>query len=313
MKTVALAVGRVVPRRPDTAAHFARGAAIEPATFAEQMRWLAERFEFVTPRTWWLHRTRRLGGGDRVILTVDGGYRDVVDHIDPICRALRIRYAIYPIAGHTAESPVACWLDVWCDLVARADWRPGLDLSWAGARAEPPDPAVDLRWWAAGPIAERLGAAGPAERRALLAALGDALRVAPDPALAGRLYCGRATLGRLADAGVEIGGHGRWHRRMTAVDPAAQLDELGGARALLAGLGAQRPWSFCYPGGHADAEVARRVAAVGFATAFTAEPGAIDPTCDLHRLPRYALRDRPPGAPGWCDAFEPGAALRPTG
>jgi len=296
MKTWALMYHRVVPRRPDTAPYFARGTAVEPETFARQLDWLMAR-----------HRVGRPCDGQPggVLLTFDDGYRDVVDHVWPLCRARGLRFAVYPAADHLADAPAALWFDDYYDRVARGRWSDA-DVARCVARAldrpesdSPADP--DLRWWVRGPVKQRL-AGGWRHRAHLLDRLGAALGVARDPTLAARLYLDHAALESLSDAGVEIGGHGRTHLRHAGLPDGMLGDEITAASALLDRLGVCHPRSYCYPDGSVDERSAAAVAR-SFARGFTVRPGAFEePASDAMRLPRFIVRDRPPDDPMWCAA-----------
>lgn len=299
-RALALMYHRICPRRPDTAAYFARGTAVEPETFAAQLRWITARYRVTTPRAWLTARPAE----PVVMLTVDDGYRDVVEHAAPICAALGAPLTVFPIAGHLGAAPPT-WVDAWYGVLHRARRRADLDrVPLAPPGARPPALDADLRWWVRGPIKARLHALAPPERRAALAALADALD-APPAAADTALYCTAAELAALAAAGHEIGGHGLHHERLTACAPADRDAELRGAWALLDALDAPAPRTLCYPDGAHDAAVAAAAARVGFAAAFTVEPGAIDPGTDPLRWPRHIVRDRPPSDPGWCRAFAP--------
>ncbi|MCB9542279.1 MAG: polysaccharide deacetylase family protein [Myxococcales bacterium] len=293
MRSAALMYHRVCPRTPETACYFARGTAVEPSTFAAQMAWLAARAPVVAPSAW----LRAEGTRPGVMLTFDDGYRDVVEHVAPVCARLGLPFAVFPIAGHLGDAP-RCWVDEWYAIIHHARRRAGgagLPLLAAGEIAPPIDDA--LRWWVRGPIKARLHLLDDAARTAALAALADALGVVI-PAGA-RLYCDRAELRALAAAGHDIGGHGRWHRRLADCDAAARADELDGAAALLDALGVAAPRVYAYADGSHDPA---SVAAVGarFAAAFTVESGEFDAATDRLRLPRLIARDRPPSHPeGW--------------
>jgi peptidoglycan/xylan/chitin deacetylase (PgdA/CDA1 family) len=90
---------------------------------------------------------------------------------------------------------------------------------------------------------------------------------------------------RLADRGVEIGGHSRRHPRLSAV-PAAQLEEetAGCAGKLAATLGVSVT-SFAYPYGDLSDAVVRSVAK-SYQRACTTDLRALDRADDVMRLPR---------------------------
>lgn len=73
-----------------------------------------------------------------------------------------------------------------------------------------------------------------------------------------------AGIRELRDRGVEIGSHGRTHRRLTGL-PAAELErEVVDSRDELAGILGAPPAGFCYPYGAFDGAAQRAVAAAGY-------------------------------------------------
>lgn len=313
MKTIALMYHRVCERGPETACYFARGTAVEPAVFREQMAWLAARFEVLAPSRW-LRRAASStapGADPVVLLTFDDGYRDVIEHVAPICAAFKLPVAIFPIAGHLGAGPF-CWVDAWYAIVHRARRRDGFDaLPLMPSGEAIPAIDADLRWWVRGPIKQRLYHLDAADRAEALAALADAL-AAEVPAAevpaevpgtsAPPLYCTRADLATLAAAGHDIGGHGNHHHRLAACTAAERADEIAASVALLDALAVPAPRLFCYPDGSHDPATVAAVAA-SFAAAFTVEPGAIEPTTDRLRLPRFIARNHPPTHPAWTAMF----------
>lgn len=107
-------------------------------------------------------------------------------------------------------------------------------------------------------------------------------------------------LGRLAEAGVEIGAHTRRHPALRALGADALDDEItGGARAIATQLGG-RPVSFAYPYGSvspAAAAVVRAQFTVGVTTRMRTL-AVDDDRAELPRLDAYYLR-RPDGLSGW--------------
>jgi len=301
MTTVALMYHRIVPRRSDTECYFARGTAVEPETFRTQIEWLASQFNPITPSEWWTNRT---DSRSNVILTVDDGYRDVVDYVGPICQTAGIPFSVYPIAGHTAEALNACWIDIWYDLVQRSHWRPDLAavLSEEFSLGQPPSPKQDMSWWVKGPIKELLRNAG-SKRDGLLARLAALLDTPVGRELSSKLYCSRQDLTQLVADGIEVGGHGWKHRSLATINDSERQKEISEARNLLDTIKAPEPRSFCYPNGSCNDEVEIQVATGGFSTAFTVESGFIEPGCNPYRLPRFIVRNHPPSDPAWCAAF----------
>jgi peptidoglycan/xylan/chitin deacetylase (PgdA/CDA1 family) len=277
---------RICERTPRTTCYFARGTAVTPARFREQLAWLRRRFEVVPP-----DGAMRPGG---VALTFDDGYRDVLDFDLPPS-------ALFPIADHHADSRAAAWVDAYYALLHGARVRrPAIRQVWAVlGRPEALAPALDedLRWWVRGPLKEALQTALPVARDEALGVLERTLDAEPaDPAA---LYLSIAELRALRAAGHVVGGHGATHRRLTLVSDGELDDELRRNQALLdeIGAGAERP--FCYPDGAHDERVRRAVAAAGFTVAFTVEAGRVSTGTDRFRLPRLHVRDVSPDSDEW--------------
>lgn len=99
-------------------------------------------------------------------------------------------------------------------------------------------------------------------------------------------------LRRLAEAGFEIGCHGRNHRDLTALDAAGVTvlgAETAGAKAELE-LALGRPVStFCYPYGCCDGAARQAVASAGFAAAVGIVDHGVAARGDLWALPRWPL------------------------
>jgi peptidoglycan/xylan/chitin deacetylase (PgdA/CDA1 family) len=95
-------------------------------------------------------------------------------------------------------------------------------------------------------------------------------------------------LGRLREAGAEIGAHTRTHSRLVRVGPEQVDDELSGsAREIAAELGV-RPRSFAYPYGSYNAAVADRARAL-FDWSCTTALAVLRQTDDRALLPRLDM------------------------
>lgn len=96
-------------------------------------------------------------------------------------------------------------------------------------------------------------------------------------------------LRKLAEAGVEIGSHGRHHRDLPACSDAELSDELAGSRADLESRLGTPVRTFCYPFGRLDARAREGVHAAGYlaAVGIHGHPGARPR--DLFALPRMII------------------------
>ncbi len=101
-------------------------------------------------------------------------------------------------------------------------------------------------------------------------------------------------LGRLAEAGVEIGAHSRRHPRLPQLAAPALRDELDGARAIIERYTGRPVTSFAYPYGAVDERVADG-ARQSYARACTTALRPLGASDDTHLLPRLdALYYRDP-------------------
>jgi peptidoglycan/xylan/chitin deacetylase (PgdA/CDA1 family)/GT2 family glycosyltransferase len=92
-----------------------------------------------------------------------------------------------------------------------------------------------------------------------------------------------------AEQGVEIGSHGRTHRRLPDLAAAELSAELEGSAGELQALGLTRPRALSYPYGAFSSAVSRAVRQAGYQIAFTVEPGAVSRGADRFALPRVEV------------------------
>jgi peptidoglycan/xylan/chitin deacetylase (PgdA/CDA1 family) len=86
--------------------------------------------------------------------------------------------------------------------------------------------------------------------------------------------------------GHAIGGHGRTHRELAALDPDEARREANGCASDIEERVGERPRLFCYPRGSVNATVRRIVGDCGFEAACTVRPGPNAPGADLLALRR---------------------------
>ena len=86
--------------------------------------------------------------------------------------------------------------------------------------------------------------------------------------------------------GHAIGGHGRTHRELAALDPDEARREANGCASDIEERVGERPRLFCYPRGSVNAAVRRIVGDCGFEAACTVRPGPNAPGADLLALRR---------------------------
>ncbi|MEO8199515.1 MAG: polysaccharide deacetylase family protein [Gemmatimonadota bacterium] len=96
------------------------------------------------------------------------------------------------------------------------------------------------------------------------------------------------TLGRLAEAGVTLGGHTRTHPRLAGMTKGALEDEIGGCADRIQAETGQRPTSFAYPYGSYDS-TAVDVAGAHYQNACTTELRVLNASDRSHLVPRLDM------------------------
>ena len=143
--------------------------------------------------------------------------------------------------------------------------------------------------------ADNVGAAAALHRRGMRAtwymvsgSIGRAPEWPFDGRPAGRLM-DAAELRALQDAGMEIGSHSLRHRRMTELDPQAQLREAVASKGSLEDLLGAEVHSFAYPYGTFDNACVDAVRQAGYRSACTTAPGWMLRDGDPFRLRRLTV------------------------
>lgn len=95
---------------------------------------------------------------------------------------------------------------------------------------------------------------------------------------------------------IAIGAHSRTHPNLKTLSDEHLADEVLGSESDLKTLGVGRPHSFAYPHGEHDERVVEAVATAGFDSAFTIDPGLVEPEVDRYRIPRIEILR---GDSGW--------------
>lgn len=190
-----------------------------------------------------------------VLVTFDDGYRSV----HRLARPILARHGI-PALVFAVSRPIARRELFWFDALARAEGEAAVEA----AKALP----------------------GPAWRRRA-----PAVAAAPgDP-------CEPMTRGELAELaaapGIAIGGHTATHPILARLDPAEQAAEIEEGGAEIAAWTGRPPAAFAYPNGRPGIdytpETAARVAAAGFAAAFSTAAGFAAPARRPLELPRFLM------------------------
>lgn len=246
------------------------------------------------------------------VVTLDDGYANNLHTAKPLLERHGVPATVFVTSGYVG-SPREFWWDELEALVLLPDLLPPtlrLDL---GGRVHQLEVGEAARYDAAQRLGDRerhtweaaagtrlgfyrelwelLRSVSHAERQRGL----DALR-----AWTGRDGHARAThrpldreeLAALArDGDVEIGAHSVSHPFLSALDPAAQREEIRRCKADLEGMVSRRVTSFAYPHGDFAPVTASLVREAGFASACSTATASLGAGSDTYALPRFAVGD----------------------
>lgn len=235
-----------------------------------------------------------------VAITVDDGYADLVTDVAPALERHEVPATVYV----TTRAVEGEWF--WWDRVAVAVTSPAelpdvlsLELArdvhrWVVHGGRSVDPWEGSRPWL---LAELQRMLRPLPVAACVDAVAEVEAWASvSPSTSGpRPTASADELRRLADGGlIEVGAHTHTHPRLSDLDAAAQLAEIGGNKAYLETVVGRPVTSFAYPyGGSGDydstsVECAR---AAGFMSACANVRGRVGRGSDPFELPRVHVSD----------------------
>jgi peptidoglycan/xylan/chitin deacetylase (PgdA/CDA1 family) len=266
------------------------------AFFARQLAWIAEQFEVLAP----LEACERLVAGRlperAAMLTFDDGYRDNLEVALPELQRRGWRAAFFIATGYIGDGIM------FNDRVIEALRRTrasALTLSALGLDLPEPQTAPTL------PLDDLAQRRAAIDRvLALVKPLPSARRLAAVARLEDVLSAGASAspmldagqVGALHAAGMTLGGHTRTHPILASMTAAQARAEIEAGRDDLRALVGEPPALFAYPNGRRGHdwgdEHARMTREVGFAFAFTTDPGAAGAGADPLALPRFTPWDR---------------------
>jgi len=271
---------RVLPRDVILRDHVEPGMYVTPETFSRHLMWLEEEFS-VLP----LHEiVARQGRGDPLppracAITFDDGWRDNLEHALPALERRGLSATIFVVTERVGTEG-AFWPDEVCRRMGplRLDRQRELVRSLgAGGGGDPVASVLD-----------RLKQVSEAARLELLALLREQTA---SPANSGPELLDWADLAQLANAGIDIESHGATHAILTGLPDDVVERELRSARAQLLERGHGRRGLLAYPSGRHDKRIQAIAGRVGYAGAFTTEPGLWDAKSEPLALPRIGLHD----------------------
>jgi peptidoglycan/xylan/chitin deacetylase (PgdA/CDA1 family) len=274
---------------------------VTPEAFATQLDEICGRFE---PIGWPAMLTALRGGrrlpSDAVVLTFDDGFADHHRVVLPALAERGLRGVFFVLArrpgdGLTVGHRLHVLLGVAPGAQVRAAVRERMtaadretyERAEAALTARALDDPDDV--WKRPLQRELAEVAGP-----ILASFVDSM-VGPEAEVADALHLSPRQLDDLVAAGMTLGGHGREHYWLDAVDEATRRSEIAASAADLTRYGGG-PWPFAYPYGGLPPSPRSLLSPAGFAAAFTTVP---DQRSDRYRIGRVDGDD-----PGWLERLQ---------
>ena len=256
---------------------------VDARRFDEQLRWLkgslrvlplAEAIEML--------RADRLPEAAACV-TFDDGYADNAQVALPILLHNRVPATFFVASGFLRGGNM--WNDVIIEAIRRAP-GPIADLHGLGLGTHRAASTLERRA-AIDALIDKLKYREPAERRAIVDRIPDALRVDPAP----RLMMTPDEVRSLHRAGMTIGAHTVTHPILTRLDDGDARAEMLSGRAELEAIVAAKVTLFAYPNGRPGSDYdARHVAMareLGFTAALSTRRAAADRLSDFYQLPRF--------------------------
>lgn len=287
---------RICQKIKDTECYFARGTAVEPKVFEQQLEYLSKKYTFISLSQVAdvLENNQK---GKYCVLTFDDGYLEIKNIVWPLCKKLQIPICVFPIAGHTAEAMYPAYVDFYYTIIHYAKIRSLVNLKFANMQA--PGIEEDIQWWVKGPFKEKLHVASVEQQIELLEQLSVTLQSEIPYDLTKKMYLSKKDLISLYNDRVEIGGHGYHHRQLGKASDDDVEFEINGSLKLLSEIGVSEPKLFCYPDGSYSSKVIEFLRSQGFKIACTVQRGISDTHSDLMKLPRVFMRNHYPNQEKW--------------
>lgn len=133
------------------------------------------------------------------------------------------------------------------------------------------------------------------ERRRVLDTLFAELVSGDERAFADSLYLDVEGVRELVAMGMEVAGHGWWHKRLALLDEEGQRGEIEGSLRLLEAVYGETPgrWAMCFAYGSRNDTSLRLLRESGCDIGLTTEPRVATRDDDLLQLPRVDTNDLP--------------------
>ena len=272
--------------------------AVSPTHFADQMEWMA-RHRIVLPLTEFASRNREGSlPANAAAITFDDGYACNAHVAAPVLRRLGLPATIF-LPAAIIEAGRQFWWDELQDIVID---HPASTLKLDGETvAIGSKNDTDGDW--------PPGAPPRTDRQRAFLVLWSRLRTRTVGGLASALSELRGNREKSAAqslkrpmtveeirsvaAPIEFGSHALTHRSLPALNATDRIKEISESLGRCEALAGNRPRSFAYPFGDADAESIRLVEQTGFECACITGERSVSPNSDVYALPRIGVGNFP--------------------
>lgn len=266
-------------------------------TFRDQLRFLKDRYNVISPREFllWCERKHQLPRRS-VLLTCDDGLRNTLTDMLPVLQEFQISCLFFVTGASLSDAPAMLWYEELYLMLLGAPESFRLNLPEIEIRASAaPWKGKRELWWK---LVRGLSRFSSSRRRQILAEIRTALGIPEtwdrecrqNPPLARRFMTLTLTeLQRMIAAGMFIGAHTSAHPVLSETSLELATEEICDCRDDLERALGQEIWALAYPFGDASSVTARelRIARdAGFKCAFANAGGSITSESNLYALPR---------------------------
>jgi peptidoglycan/xylan/chitin deacetylase (PgdA/CDA1 family) len=294
---------------------------LEFELFVEQVEFLSRHFDFISMAdAMAIIASGRAPATPVCMLTFDDGFKDHYDYCFAELHRRKIPGAFYPLAKPVMDGRLADVHRIHFMLITAPDLNAVYDTIAATVEASQGEPGVatlaEYRAQYYRPnrfdgelvnfIKRMLQKALPLKIRSALCERLFRAHVSDDEAgFARSLYMSAGELREMRAGGMHIGSHAYAHEWLGDMTPAAQLDEITKAAAMMTALDIPKDeWTFCYPYGSYNVETLRIVRDFGFRAGWTSRTGFTEASPGIMELDRFDTnyvpkrRDAEPAAIG---------------
>jgi peptidoglycan/xylan/chitin deacetylase (PgdA/CDA1 family) len=263
--------------------------AVDPKVFAEHIAMLARSFRPMALGELVEAARRRSIPPGAVAVTFDDGYVDNLVHAAPVLRDAGVPATVFVSTASLGTGTTLWWHALERSLLG-AGARPGrLTLSVGGVERSWDTATAQDRRRAHDEIQDRLRYAPRSTIEAVIVQLDAWCSTEDGSAAEEPRVMTPDELRRLADWGIEVGGHGHHHLSLLGQPRRAVRCELRRSREVLTDVLGRPPVGFAYPFGDHGALDRIAVRRAGYAWAVGVQPAAVTSFSNRLNLPRLVL------------------------